>query len=66
MPDAHVVLNDGRHRASSEKAMRDLDREGSVMAANPTLMRRVGKHAAGRLLDGLEHNGMPGGAHASA
>jgi len=60
MPDAHVVLNDGRHRESSQQALRDLDRDGSVMAANPTLMRRVGKHAAGRLLDGVEHNGMPG------
>lgn len=27
---------------------------------------RLGKHAAGRLLDGVEHNGMPRGAHASA
>lgn len=23
------------------------------------VMRRVGKHAAGRLLDGVEHNGVP-------
>jgi hypothetical protein len=23
------------------------------------VMRRVGKHSAGRLLDGVEHNGVP-------
>jgi len=30
-------------------------------ADNGPLMYRVGKRAAGRLLDGVEHNGMPGG-----
>jgi protein gp37 len=29
-----------------------------------TVMRRVGKKAAGRLLDGVEHNGFPGVRHA--
>ncbi|MBS7699200.1 MULTISPECIES: phage Gp37/Gp68 family protein [unclassified Chelatococcus] len=28
------------------------------------VMRRIGKRSAGRLLDGIEHNAMPGGAHA--
>lgn len=35
----------------------------SVLFRGGTRMNRVGKRAAGRLLDGVEHNGMPEAAH---
>jgi Protein of unknown function (DUF5131) len=58
-PDAIAVLNDGRRCFGSKKAMEELDRNDFVMPHNPTMMRRVGKKAAGRLLDGVEHSAMP-------
>lgn len=32
---------------------------GAILACSPGYMARIGKAAAGRLLDGIEHNGMP-------
>lgn len=62
--DAKAVLNDGTICDPTPEALYALDRVSSVPHRHPTMMRRVGKHSAGRLLDGQEHNGMPsrGGA----
>lgn len=57
--DAKVVMNDGRVSDFSKSDLETLDRENPVPPTNPILMRLVGKKAAGRLLDGVEHNGMP-------
>ncbi len=32
---------------------------GKLALNGGQVMRRVGKHSAGRLLDGVEHNGVP-------
>jgi protein gp37 len=57
--DAMAVLSDGRVISPTQTAMSAADREQPVMAQNPTMMRRVGKAAAGRELDGVTHDGMP-------
>jgi protein gp37 len=57
--DAMSVLLDGRVISPTQTAMSAADRERPVMAQNPTMMRRVGKAAAGRELDGVTHDGMP-------
>lgn len=59
--DAKAVLNDGTICDPTPEALCALDRVRSVPHRHPTMMRRVGKRAAGRLLDGQEHNGLPGG-----
>jgi protein gp37 len=61
-PDALSVLADGRLLSPTKTAMSEADREQPVMAHNPTMMRKVGKKAAGRLLDGVTHDAMPGAA----
>ncbi len=54
-----AVLTDGRVLSADLDSLRAADRDDSVMRKHPTLMRCVGKKAAGRLLDGAEHNAMP-------
>lgn len=58
--DAKVVLNDGRTCDFDATELFNMDRVLAVPGRNPTLMRAVGKKAAGRLLDGVEHNAFPG------
>jgi protein gp37 len=58
-PDAMSVLSDGRVISPTQTAMSAADREQPVMPQHPTMMRKVGKKAAGRLLDGVTHDGMP-------
>jgi protein gp37 len=55
--DAKAVLLDGRIVEPTHEGMLAAQREASIW--NPTLMRRVGKKAAGRLLDGREHSEFP-------
>lgn len=57
-----AVLTDGRVLSADRDSLYAADRDDPVMRKNPTLMRCVGKKAAGRLLDGVEHNAMPGRA----
>lgn len=61
--DAKVVCRDGRVFENTIGAAVDADSARPIMAHNPTLMRNVGKKRAGRLLDGVEHNGVPAAAH---
>lgn len=56
-PNAKAVTFDGRVIEPTRKAIAAADRDQRVMS--PTMMRRVGKKRAGRLLDGIEHNAMP-------
>ncbi len=58
-PDSMAVLNDGRVIKPTQDGMLAADRDDPVMRHNPTLMRRVGKHAAGRELDGVTHDALP-------
>ncbi|PHY20897.1 DUF5131 family protein [Caulobacter sp. BP25] len=51
---ANLVLSRDGHQPRPGDPREDLAGEGSM------LMFEVGKKAAGRLLDGVEHNGMPG------
>lgn len=57
--DAKAVLKDGRVIEPTTAAMSEADRDRPVPPQNPTMMRRVGKRRAGRLLDGIEHNAFP-------
>jgi protein gp37 len=57
--DAKCVLTDGRVVDPTPDAMYAADRDAAVMKLHPTMMRRVSKKIAGRLLDGIEHNGFP-------
>jgi protein gp37 len=57
-----IVLNDGRHGPSPEALGFGQGGKYSLMEwgpAHPTTMARVGKKAAGRLLDGREWNELP-------
>lgn len=56
-PNAKAVLLDGRVVEPTQEAMLAADRQERVLGA--TMMRFVGKKAAGRLLDGRTHDGMP-------
>ena len=56
-PDAMAVTADGRTIAADQATLESADRVAHLI--NPTMMRRVGKARAGRLLDGIEHNAMP-------
>ena len=55
--DANIVLSNGRAGSSSE----DFDEETRRLWTDfrPEMMAKVGKRKAGRLLDGIEHNGLP-------
>lgn len=55
-----AVLNDGTliWPATHQKVI-DADREIPVPSRRPEMIARVGKKRAGRLLDGIEHNGYP-------
>ena len=57
--DAIAVLNDGRTCDGSAYQLAHLDRESPVGSCNPTMMRRVGKAAAGDLLDGQQYHQFP-------
>lgn len=59
-----VVVNDGTRYAMGDLAYPDGPRRGEALRAghehaNLTIMYRVGKKSAGRLLDGVEHDAMP-------
>lgn len=56
-PDAKAVASDGRILDPSSEALSKADRDARI--GNATMMRRVGKRRAGRLLDGREHNEFP-------
>src|ERR1700719_929614 len=58
-PDAKAVLRDGRVMEPTQEAMRRADRDSPVPPHRPTMMRLVGKKAAGRELDGRTHDAMP-------
>lgn len=58
---AKIVLNDGRVFASTIDVT-DPDDRANWGRLCPTMMRKVGKARAGRLLDGREWNQMPGDA----
>ena len=58
-PDAMVMMSDGRLCKFGSAELCEMDRDCQVMPHNPTLIRRVGKSRAGRLLDGIEHNARP-------
>lgn len=58
-PDAMVMMSDGRLCEFGSAELCEMDRDCQVMPHNPTLIRRVGKSRAGRLLDGIEHNARP-------
>jgi protein gp37 len=59
-PGAMAVTDDGRVIEPTPDAlfMADIEARG-VMSRHPELMRRGGKKAGGRLLDGREHNDFP-------
>lgn len=61
---AHAVANDGTAYLASDLAYPDGRRRGEALRnghdhASLTSMYRIGKKAAGRALDGKEHNGFP-------
>lgn len=56
--DAHDLAESGYHRADNERVVNLAGGHG-FHGENPRVMRRVGKRAAGRLLDGREHNDVP-------
>lgn len=58
-PDSMVMMSDGRLCEFGSAELCEMDRDCQVMPYNPTLIRRVGKSRAGRLLDGIEHNARP-------
>lgn len=53
-----IVLRDGR-TADTQDELKRLNRESEVSHQRPTMMSRVGKARAGRLLDGREWNEFP-------
>lgn len=57
--DAKAVLNDGTICEPTAEVLRAYDRTSPVPPRHPTMMRRVGKKAAGRLLDGRTHDAFP-------
>lgn len=57
--DCITVARSGRWWPSHECAPSDIANRWSDMA--PCMMHHAGKRAAGRLLDGIEHNAMPAG-----
>lgn len=57
--DAKAVLSDGTVSDPTPEALGQLDRIESVPRRQPTMMRKVGKARAGRLLDGVTHDGFP-------
>lgn len=62
--EMHAVADDGTLYRSTDLAYPDGKRRGEAIRANHDQARlhsvyRVGKKAAGRLLDGIEHNAMP-------
>jgi len=56
-----AVLTDGRVLTPTPESLGSADRESPVMKYNPTLMAKVGKKRAGRLLNGREWNELPTG-----
>lgn len=69
--DAFALANDGTLYRMADLAFPDGKRRGEAIRANHDRAHlhsiyRVGKKTAGRLLDGVEHNGMPASANASA
>jgi protein gp37 len=58
-PDAKVVLYDGRVCEPDRRSLLAADRVEPLPPRHPTMMRRVGKKAAGRLLDGRTHDAFP-------
>jgi len=55
-----IVFNDGRILTDvTMPACKAEDRENGWQGRAPEMMALVGKKAAGRLLDGVEHNGFP-------
>lgn len=55
-----IVFNDGRMLTDvTMPACKAEDRENGWQSRAPEMMALVGKRAAGRLLDGVEHNGFP-------
>ncbi|RUV65188.1 MAG: DUF5131 family protein [Mesorhizobium sp.] len=62
--EMHALADDGTLYRSTDLAYPDGKRRGEAIRANHDQARlhsvyRVGKKAAGRLLDGIEHNAMP-------
>ena len=57
--DAKAVLTDGTICEPTPDALRALDGQAPVPPRQPTMMRRVGKKASGRDLDGREWNELP-------
>lgn len=57
--DAMCVTTDGRVIKPTPDAITLADTVAPLMRLDPTMMRRVGKKAAGRLLDGISHDAMP-------
>lgn len=58
-PDAKVVLLDGRVLDAARDQLLAADRDARISDLNPTMMRRVGKARAGRMLDGVIHDAFP-------
>ncbi|MFK5600204.1 DUF5131 family protein [Methylobacterium sp. HMF5984] len=54
-----IIYRDGVSGPHTRDFCLQRDREGLHAGQHPTVVSRVGKKAAGRLLDGVEHNGMP-------
>lgn len=58
-----IVLTDGsaceNTRTACEEHARLIGGDDAWSRRSPCVVARVGKHAAGRLLDGVEHNGFP-------
>lgn len=60
MPQVELcIFNDGRTIVPTPEACRAEDRERGWHGRAPEMMARVGKKAAGRELDGVEHSAMP-------
>lgn len=61
VPHAAMLINGKYCTPDGREARMALDREvgGQWNHLQPTVMARVGKKAAGRLLDGVEHDGFP-------
>lgn len=54
-----IIYRDGASGPHTDEFCRQRDREGLHVGQHPTVIAKVGKKAAGRVLDGVEHNGMP-------
>lgn len=65
-PTSQVITDGPTHAMTPLGTVAEFRREAMLEAAPHVYrwegLRRVGKHAAGRLLDGREHNEFPGGA----